>query len=388
MVFSLRFVGSCIRMAAWSLALAASGLFAQSANSVPKTAPALLPSSFSGWKETSASKTGAAPVDADSADADVLNEYGLKDFAQGTYHRGNSRVNLRAMRFADATGAYGAFTFYRKPGMKPEMLGNGAASDAHEVIFWSGVTVVDAIFDPPAANENSALKALIAQLPAAGGSDAVAPSLPQYLPSNGLETSSVHYATGPIAYTRMGGVLPVAVIDFSRDAEAVTAEYPGRAGKGTLTILEYPTPQMALDRANAIDAMLKGPLPATLQQGNPAALAVKRSGPLVIVTSGNMSLEEARALLDSVKYQADVTWNRQDNSKREVKNAAAMLLGIAYLTAILAACALTLGAFLGGGRAVWRIMHGKPVSAVYEEDFISLNLNDWPSGSTQKMPKI
>jgi hypothetical protein len=176
----------------------------------------------------------------------------------------------------------------------------------------------------------------------------------------------------------MGGVLPVALIDFSRDAEAVTAQYAYRSGKGTLTILEYPTPQMAIDRAKAINAMLKGPLPATLQQGDPIALAVKSSGPLVAVTNGDMSSEEARALLDGVKYQADITWNRQDNTKREVKNAAAMLIGIAYLTSILAACALLLGTFLGGGRALWRIMRGKPVSTVYEEDFISLNLNDWP----------
>ena len=380
MFFWSRFVGSRLRMAAWFLALAASCVFAQSANPVPKAAPLLLPQSFSGWKDPGALKTGTTPAGLDAADADVLSEYGLKDFAEGTYRRGGGQVNLRAMRFTDATGAYGAFTFYRKPGMKPEALGNGGASDAHEVIFWSGVTVVDAVFDSPAVNGESALKALVAKLPPVGGSDAVAPTLPQYLPSDGLEVSSVNYATGPIAYARKGGVLPVAMIDFSRDAEAVTAGYSHRVGKGMLTILEYPTPQIALERAKAIEAMLKGPLPASLQQGNPAALAVKRSGPLVAVTNGDMSLEEARTLLDRVKYQADVTWNRQDNSKREVRNAAAMLLGIAYLTAILAACALTLGAFLGGGRALWRIIRGKPVSAVYEEDFISLNLKDWPSG--------
>lgn len=380
MVFSSRFVGSCFKIAAWSLSVAAACIFAQSNNSVPKTAPALLPPSFSGWKDAGALKTGTNPSDVDAANADVLNEYGLKDFAEGTYRHGNSRVDVRAIHFADATGAYGAFTFYRKPGMKSEALGNGGAGDGHEVIFWSGVTVVDAVFDSSVANEQLALKALAAKLPPVGGSDAVAPTLPQYLPSDRLDVNSVHYAVGPIAYVRAGGVLPTTLIDFSRDAEAVTAQYSNGAGKGTLTILEYPTPQMALEQAKAIEAMLKGSLPATLQQGNPAALAVKRSGPLVAVTNGDMSLEEARTLLDRVKYQADVTWNRQDNSKREVRNAAAMLLGIAYLTAILAACALTLGAFLGGGRAVWRIVHGKPVSVVYEEDFISLNLKDWPSG--------
>jgi hypothetical protein len=133
---------------------------------------------------------------------------------------------------------------------------------------------------------------------------------------------------------------------------------------------------MAIERAKAISAILKGPLPTALQS-SPGTLAVKRSGPLVAVTSGDMSSEEAQHLLDHVKYQADVTWNRPDNSANEVKNAAKMLLGIAYLTAIVVACAFLLAIFLGGGRAAWRVMQGKPASTVYEADFISLNLSDW-----------
>jgi hypothetical protein len=388
MVFSLRFVGGFTGMAAYTLVLAVSSVFAQS-TPVPKTALAqqtLLPLKFSGWIEAGAVKEGTAASEVDAANADVLNEYGLKDFAEGAYRRGSIEVNLRAMRFTDATGAYGAYTFYRKPGMKLKALGSGGAGDAHEVVFWSGVTFVDAVFNPPATDEDSVLKALASQLPPAGGSNAVAPSLPRYLPVSGLDPSTIHYAIGPVAYTRMGGVLPAALVDFSRDAEVVTAQYPHRLGNGTLTIVEYPTPQMAIDHAKAIDALLKGPLPATLQQGNPGALAVKISGPLVAVTNGDMSGEEAGALLDGVKYQAAVTWNRQDNTKREVKNAAEMLLGIAYLTAVLAACALLLGTFLGGGRAVWRIMRGKPISTVYEEDFIALNLNEWRSDPARKLP--
>jgi hypothetical protein len=387
MVFSLRSVGCCAGLAACSLAFALSG-FGQASNPASKGAQAqsLLPSKFSRWTAAGAATTGTAPALADAANADVLSEYGLKDFAASAYREGSNRVSVRAMRFADATGAYGAFTYYRKPGMKPETIGSGGAADAHEVIFRSGVIVVEATFDHGTVGDEAALKTLASQLPPAGGADAVPPSLPQYLPASDLDASTVRYAIGPIAYTRMGGVLPVALIDFSRDAEAVTAQYPHGDGIGTLTILEYPTPQMARERAKAIDAMIKAPLPPALQQGNPSALAVKLSGPLVAVTSGNMSFEEAQNLIAGVKYQADVTWNRPGNSKNEVKNAAEMLLGIAYLTAILGVAALLLGGFLGGGRALWRVMHGKPVSTVYEEDFISLNLNSWTPESPRKMP--
>lgn len=374
---SLYLVRRCARAAAFFVGFAVTCVFAQSVSPQnPPSPKSLLPARFAGWAQA-ATPTTTTPAAIDPADANALAEYGLKDFSVRTYHHGKSAASMRALRFADATGAYGAYTFYRKPGMKPIAIGNNGAGDSHEVVFRLGVTVIDATFNPPATNQESALKALAADLPPSAGSNAVAPSLPQYLPSSGLDWSTVHYAIGPVAYTRMGGALPSTLIDFSRDAEAVTADYSFPTGKGTLTILEYPTPQMAIEREKAIGAMFKEPLPPSLQQHSPAALAAKRSGPLVAVISGDISAEEARGLLDKVKYQAEVTWNRPGNPGNEVRNAAEMLLGIAYLTAILAACAILLAIFFGGGRAVWRVVQGKPASTVYEEDFISLNLNNW-----------
>ena len=40
----------------------------------------------------------------------------------------------------------------------------------------------------------------------------------------------------------MGGVLPPEIVGFDKAAEVVTAKYEG---KGTLTMLLYPTPQIA-----------------------------------------------------------------------------------------------------------------------------------------------
>ena len=236
--------------------------------------------------------------------------------------------------------------------------------------------MVEMTFEHSATDEESAIKALAAKLPPTVGSDAVAPTLPDYLPVKSLDKSTVRYAIGPVAFARGGGVLPPGAVNFSQDAEAVTAQYTTAAGRGTLTLIGYPTPQMAMHAEKELNALLKGSLPEALQQSNSAALGVHRSGPLVAVTSGNFSRAEAQSLLAQVKYQAEVTLNRSPNPGNEVKRAAKMLLGIAYLTAIVVACALLIGMLLGGGRALWRVTHGKPISTVYEEDFIRLKLND------------
>jgi hypothetical protein len=382
MAFSLRFFGRIVGVAVCLLSFAGPGVLAQSTNQQK-----LLPDRFAGWTVTGDPTTGTVAAQVDSANADVLNEFGLKDFAESTYRRGNGKLTLRAMRFQDATGAYGAYTFYRTPGMKAEAIGGGGAGDPHATLFWSGPTLVDATFDPPVANSDPSLSALAASLPSTGGSTGVAPTLPEYLPQRSLEGTTIRYAIGPQAYVRGGGVLPPGVIGFSRDAEVVTAHYAAQSGDGTLTLIEYPTPQMAIGSEQTLSALVKGPLPASLQNGSASAFAVHRSGPLVAVTSGNFSSAEAQALLSQVKYQADVTWNRANvlGNGNEVKNAAKMLIGIAYLTLIVAGCALFVGGFLGGGRALWRKMRGKPASSVYEEEFISLNLSGSPGEFLRKL---
>jgi len=78
------------------------------------------------------------------------------------------------MRFADATGAYGAFTFYRKAGMNAVATGSGGARNAHEVLFWSGTTVVDVTFSSPQGPSIASLNALAKALPPAPGRFGVA----------------------------------------------------------------------------------------------------------------------------------------------------------------------------------------------------------------------
>ncbi|MGH9587917.1 MAG: DUF6599 family protein [Acidobacteriaceae bacterium] len=389
MAFPLRSVGRFAGLAVCSLLFAASSvLFAQTPIPVsikPPASESILPAHFSGWVEHGTAKTGTAPQSADPANADALSEYGLKIFADATYHQGAAVAHVRAMRFDDATGAYGAFTFYRKPGMSAKAVGKGGAGNAHEIVFWAGTTAVDVTFGSSGAPSQSALKSLASTLPPALGSTGVPPSLPSYLPA-GFDLSSVHYAIGPAAFVKSGGILPASVISFSRDAEVVTARYDLHGSRGTLTLIEYPTPQMAVEAEKAMNALLKGPLPESMKGSSPSALAVRRSGPIVAMTSGQFSASEAQSLLGKLTYRAEVTWSHPTSGESEVKKAAQMLIGIAYLTGILVLCALVLAAFLSGGRVLWRTVRGKPASSVYEEDFISLNLSGWNPGAPRKMP--
>jgi hypothetical protein len=320
----------------------------------------LLPHAFAGWAQSTAAPS-AAP---DGANAAVLHEYGLQQSATANYGSGSNRLSVRAWRFGDATGAYGAFTFYRQPAMHDANIGHGGASSAEHYLFWTGTTVVDAAFAHPSAAENAAITALAADIPQSPGPEGIPPSLPHYLPAAGLDLSTVRYAIGPAAYAQMGGVLPPNLIDFGQDAEAVTANYGPTAASATLTLLIYPTPQIAGSHLQAID-----------QLGKSSGLTTKRIGPLVAVVSGKVPASKAQQLLDQIRFNDYVTINHPEGYVSESAKVARLLLGIATLTGVLIGAALLLAIFLGGGRALVRLMRGKPASSVSEEEFISLHLS-------------
>src|ERR1035441_6383305 len=83
-----------------------------------------LPQSFAGWIKSGPVQSNTDPAKADAAHPAVLKEYGFADADTATYTRADGRkLTVKAARFNDATGAYGAFTFYRQPSMATERIG-------------------------------------------------------------------------------------------------------------------------------------------------------------------------------------------------------------------------------------------------------------------------
>ncbi len=364
------------------LLLSALVLPALSQPSAPAAAPPLLPTDFAGWSQSAPAQQSSAPESADAANAAVLKEYGFQQFASAHYTNGDNKLNVRAIRFQDASGAYGAFTFYRRPGSIAEQIGRTAAWDGSHVLFWNGATLVDATLDHVTPMTAAELRELAKDLPLPPGSANIAPPLPGYLPRQGLELGLTHYSLGPEAYARSGGVLPAPLVGFASSAEAVTALYSDRDGDGQVTLLIYPTPQLAAARLRDIDAFLKAgntqaTWPQPLAESRPGSVLTRRSGPIVAVVSGSLPAPIAHKLLNQINYQADVVWNNPQGYISDGSKVARLILGIFALTGILGGAAILLGLFLGGGRAIYRVLRGKPASAFQEEtEFISLHLED------------
>lgn len=334
----------------------------------------LLPASFGAWQ-----KQGDAGCRdcfrPEGQTADVIKEDGVERGDEVVYQRKKSAgtLDVTAFQFGDATGAVSAFTYLRKPGSRlVQTSANGkigsemASSGTGDIIFRSGTTVVIANASKAGASVLNDLRQLETALPKIGGPKAQSPLLPTLLPAKGLEPETVRYALGPAGYQAMGGVLPGGIIGFDKSAEVVMAKYKDR---GMLTLLLYPTPQIAGNHGRAIEAEMN-------RQGAAAGtVKLRREGPLVSMTTGAWSAEAAQKMVEEVHLHDVLTWNKTPplEFRSEVRKTVSLLTSIAIFSGLLALAAIVLGLFFGFGRAAIRVMQGKP--AATEPEFLRIDLS-------------
>ncbi len=296
---------------------------------------------------------------------------------------------VRAYQFIDATGATSAYTYFRQGGrpdrdhpVNATQVQNGDG----EVVFLSGVNVVRAKLKLYPESATVLLAQVATGLPKVSGRKALTPLLPTMFPADVSGTkpdlTTLRYSLGPVAYQTMGGQLPPELLGWDKSAEVATAAYSGRSGKGTLTLLIYPTPQVAADRSRAIEQAINARGPATL-----GTVKLRRVGPLLSLTSGAFAPDQAQKLVEAVHLNEVVTFDQKMPLEfhAEVKKTATLLEEILIFTGILTIAAFVIGIFLGGARAGWRVLHGKPAAS--EPEFLTINLRDKPKALfTPKAP--
>lgn len=330
----------------------------------------ILPRAFSGWHLTAAAQTSSNSESADPTNAALLKEYGFTDFAGGTYSRADGRkLKIKAARFGDASGAYGAFTFYKMPQMLNEKIGDQGASLNERVLFYRGNILVDAVFQQLSAMSAAELRELAEALPRPGGSIANLPGLPAYLPKESYIKNTAKYVVGPLALEATGAPLPVQYVDFSKGAEVVLGGYNLSGARATLMLISYPTPQIAAAQLKQIESA---------QQAHQldSIVTAKRTGPILVLASGPVSSGDAKSLVSDVNYDADVTWNERTNFTRR-DNAANLIVGVILLAAIVCGISIVAGIAFGGFRlAIKRLLPGKIFDRPEDIEFISLHLSD------------
>jgi hypothetical protein len=345
----------------------------------PAPPPPILPKQVAGWQMQGAAQPSKDAAAADPTSAALLKEYGFTDFEAATYKSDDGRtLKIRAARFTDATGAFGAYTFYLQPGMAREEIGDQGASLNQRVLFYRGQILVDAVFSQLSVMSAAGLRELAGVLPRPGGNAANLPPILAFMPHHGYQANTEKYAEGPLALGAIASPLPADLVDFSASPEVVLGQYSTPSGEATLMLIEYPTPALAAEHLRRIDAAHHAAQP---QAGVAAVENIgpffdKRTGPLVAIAAGPLSRSDAQTLLGAVNYDASVTWNENTYFDKK-NNIANLLVNIILLCILVGAISLAAGVAFGGARVLLRrYFPGSLFGRADQTEFISLDLRE------------
>jgi hypothetical protein len=353
-------------------------LFAASAPGAQS--PPILPQAFAGWAMQGTAQTSTDPARADASNAAMLNEYRFTDLAKATYTRDDGRtLKIHAARFADASGAFGAYTFYLQPDMNREQIGDQGASAGNRVLFYRGHVLVDAQFSNETPMSGAELRELAGALPHVGGNAANLPSFIQFLPRRNYITNSQKYIMGPVALSSLALPVTADQIDFDSSSELTLAHYQTPSGEATLILISYPTPQLAAEHLRRIDAaygLTESKEGGVSTINGAGTFFDKKTGPIVAIASGGISDSDAKSLLGMVNYEASVTWNTPTDN-REVRDLYKLILNIVVLCAVLAGLAIIAGVAFGGFRILMKRLYPDKIFDRPEQmEFISLHLTE------------
>jgi hypothetical protein len=342
--------------------------------------PALLPQQFGGWQMQGNAQTSSDAATADPANARVLQEYRFTDLASATYTRDDGRtLKVRGARFADTSGAFGAYTFYLQPAMNREQIGDQGSSLGDRVLFYRGHVLIDAQFSKETPMSGAELRELAGLLPKPGGNAGNLPSFIDFFPRRDYVSNTQKYVMGPAALAAVAPPVTADLVDFGASAEASLAHYNTPSGEATLMLISYPTPQLAAEHLRRMDEahqLASRPSSGISEIAGSGTFFDKRTGPIIAIASGGISDSDAKALLGRVNYEANVTWNTASENS-EVKQLYSLVLNIVVLCAILAGLAVVAGVAFGGVRIlVKRFYPDRVFDRPEQMEFISLHLTE------------
>jgi hypothetical protein len=244
---------------------------------------------------------------------EILREYDLKGYSRWYVHHADlpQPIEMEVYQLLDSAAAYGIFTMWNSG----SELGRDHRLDLEvenhyepgKLTFWRGhffVNLQGIGEEPPSRHDFQALGTSMVsgiRLPNAY------PLTFTQMPSEAKVESSVRFYLGPAALSLNPafpeGLIPF--IGFNYGAEITFAHYGDE--KGSLFLVGYPTPSLAVDHAASLEEALHTQIPEN-------EAYIKRSGFLVALFFGQE--EQAQQVLALVNYSPEIKWVYDKHERR------------------------------------------------------------------------
>ena len=235
-------------------------------------------------------------------DGKLVSDVGFVRYERADYS-GASPLSVEIFTLLDSAAAYSLLTLLGENPVQPGPPGDAFAAGNDGFLFARSRIFVrilgkDGSGAPRELLEKSATVIGSKTDRLSGGAR---PGLIEYFPPDGYDASSLRYFPSRDAYNTWTGGKAPDYINMDYDVEIATARYLAGNRRGTVSMLKFPTPELAEEYYDELAALV-----ATLPNG--LSIYARRAGPLVACLEGDFDPVSAGRLLSGVKFSYSLHW--------------------------------------------------------------------------------
>ena len=286
---------------------------------------------------------------------DVFAEFGMEEGEKARFATASGQsVEISAVRFGDATGAFAAFHWLRPAQGREAPFGERAIQNGESTLIHFGNYVIRMDGSLPVEEH---VELMLAYLPRV--QITAAPPLVNYFPPDQLIPNSTRHVLGPVVLEKLTPEIPPSVAAFHYGGEAHYGRYDTPSGEHQMLLFSYPTPQIVRGQIEEFNKLRN--------------VVAKRDGPLIAVVLAPKSADEAQRLLARVHYAAEVTLHYRDPVRHD--NLGNLILDILIFCAILCVLMIVGGTIVAGTRlAAGRYAPNSIIAPPAEFDMVKMDI--------------
>ena len=299
----------------------------------------------------------------------ILMEAGLQRYAERIYRiPGPASLAIEVMTLADSRGAYSLLSLFTTTRLSQGPPGDYFAGGPDVLLMSAGNCLVR-IRGTTAGDLPRRVALSVANR--IGRRELKPPTVVGHVPTEQCDPASIRFFMGPKALQSFG--LPVAgnPLLIPSDAQAAQARCAAQEQKGVLTLIGFPTIQLAEEYFDAGAVLNRDPT------RNPP-LYTRQTGTLVGILEGNFGPEAADKTLGSIQFSYSIKWifDKSSGQGRTIWGVPVRILGTVVrslvFTALLCLISIAAGILIAGGRMFVRKRWGRSD----DSDLIRLKIDE------------
>ena len=280
----------------------------------------------------------------------LISAVGFKDYSQREYNvKDRGHLSIEIVTLIDYRAAYSLLSLLRTSSIQLDTLGDASTIAPGEILFCNGKRWVRIL----GQNVPGDLLQYVARSVSnrMGSPEKKLPALIAYLPESGLQDDSLRYFPDKRAFEIYNSTPPIWGNKDGYEMEIAEAFYHSENRSGELSLLEFPTNEMAEGFFEDLS------MPASPLESK--RIFFKISGPLLSILEGSFSPNDAKDILDPIQYGYSVQWIRDKHPQYTVVWGIPVLIlqttvWSFFFVLILCVFSILVGGFLAGLRIFLR----------------------------------